>query len=105
MDYKSESKPKKNTVVSLAIAIGFDEEKRKEFIMLGGYLYPVDDRDKKIEECINNGIKTVPDINDKLSENGYDILTKDNYNTKEKSQNKNKTFHRKKPDKTAKSRS
>lgn len=105
MDYKSESKPKKNTVVSLAIAIGFDEKKRKEFIMLGGYTYPDDDRDKKIEECINNGIKTVPDINDKLSENGYDILTKDNYNTKEKSQNKNKTFHRKKPDKTAKSRS
>lgn len=105
MDYKSESKPKKNTVVSLAIAMELDKDKRKEFIVLGGYPYPYDERDKKIEEYINNGDKTVMSINLKLLEDNFSVLSKDSYNTEKKSRKNKITNPVKKLNKTAKGRS
>lgn len=104
LNHNNKSNPEKNTVVSLAVAMELNPKERTEFIMLGGYFYPDDDRDEKIEEYISKGKIKVPEINDMLFNDGYDILTKDSYNTKVKSRSKNKTKCEKKPDISIKSR-
>lgn len=105
LNKNGKTKPMKNTVISLAIAMELDKDKRKEFIVLCGYPYPYDERDRKIEEYINNGDKTVMSINLKLLEDNFSVLSKDSYNTEKKSRKNKITNPVKKLNKTAKGRS
>jgi len=68
--------PTRDRVIALCIAMHMklDEVQRALELCNAGILYPKDARDMAIIICINTEVHDIADINDFLSEKGFDVL-------------------------------
>lgn len=60
--------PQKNTVLLIALGLHLSKDERYDFINCSGNPYPVDERDYKLEELLDNGYTNIDDINIRLYE-------------------------------------
>lgn len=54
--------PQKSTVILIALGLGLSKDKRYELINSSGNMYPVDERDYKIEDLLERGCSNIDDI-------------------------------------------
>lgn len=73
-------KPRKNRVLSMAIAMGLSDYDRYVLIRCAGYEYPIDARDRLIEKMLRSGITRYAEINESLGKVNPDyLLNNDDY--------------------------
>lgn len=60
--------PHKSTVIMLAIALGLSKEERLEFVNCVYPPYPFDERDKLIEQLLQQGYTTIKELNEEIEE-------------------------------------
>lgn len=60
--------PQKSTVLLIALGLNLTKDERYDFINCSGNPYPVDERDYKIEELLENGCTNIDKINIRLYE-------------------------------------
>ncbi len=60
--------PHKSTVIMLAIALGLSKKERLEFVNCVYPPYPFDERDKLIEQLLEQGYTTIKELNEEIEE-------------------------------------